>query len=80
MTREQVKATADEVIELSADAARQLPGVLGTVVPARLRAHGYYACTVGDKKVFFELREVPPYSTRKALRDATLRVGREKRR
>ena len=80
MTREEAKATADEVVALSPDAARQLPGLLGAIVPAMLREHGFYACTVGDKWVFYERRDAPPYAVRKQLREATLRVGREKRR
>jgi len=61
-------------IFLSLDEAKQLPNMLGRICPAMLAAHGFYTCTKGGVKTLYV--RVPPYETRKALRDATLAVGR----
>jgi hypothetical protein len=68
-------AQAERIVSLNDADARALPDMLGRIAPAMLAAHGYYAATVGGVKTLYLL--VPPYAVRKALREATLAVGRE---
>ena len=52
-----IKDDADDIRPITLDEARRLPDLLGRIAPAMLRAHGYYAVTIGDRKVFYELKE-----------------------
>jgi len=55
MTREQIKAMADEVRALTMDEAAKQPGLWGKILPAMFREVGYETATINGKKVFFEL-------------------------
>jgi hypothetical protein len=45
----ELRKTAERVVVLTLDEARQLPGLLGRIVPTVLSVHGYYAVTVVDE-------------------------------
>ena len=47
----------DEVIHLTLDEARRLPGMLGIIATANLQQHKAYACTVGNKRKLYILKE-----------------------
>jgi hypothetical protein len=63
-----LSAQADRVVPVSLATARELPGMLGRIVPPMLEAHGHYAATVGGIRTLY---------VRKQLREQTLKVGRE---
>jgi hypothetical protein len=67
--------TPTKTVFISTARARELPNLLGRIVPAMLEAHGHYTATVDGVPTLYV--RVPPYATRKALREATLKVGRE---
>ncbi len=70
-----IRAEADVTHYLTVEEAAQLPGLLGKTVSAHLRYNGWRACTVDGVKTLYVLKP-PPYAVRKALREATLAVGR----
>lgn len=67
-------AAATQTIIVSLSEAKALPNMLGRIVPTMLQAHGTYTCTVAGVPTQYVL--MPDYATRKALREATLKVGR----
>lgn len=47
---------ADRTVHLSLGDAKALPNMLGRIVPAMLRAHGFYTATVNGAKTLYVLR------------------------
>ena len=49
--------SATEIRPITMTAARQLPGLLGRVVPAMLKEHGVYGLKDGDARICYLLQE-----------------------
>ena len=51
----EAKNSADQIVEFNSINDVPYPNMLGRIVKAELRTHGYYACNLADKKVFMFL-------------------------
>lgn len=52
-----LKSKADKIIELTVEEAKNLPGFLGTSVPAHLQYNGYRDITVDGVKTLYIKKE-----------------------
>ena len=50
-----IRQQAQRIIIITPEQAKQLPGLLGTLVPTMLRHHGWYACHVDKIKTLYQV-------------------------